>query len=836
MILCNKYKVRCQGMKKRGFTLVELLAVIVILGVLALITTPVVLSQIEQAKKNSFITSAKNVLDAADIYVSGDNTLDTNGTNVQVLEIKNKEKVTGLVFQNKDTEYVLKKFTDGTYCASGPRNDLVVRKGDCTNEEDLYASLSLSIKGKTTRTITVVANATDDTGISGYSYCVADCTNEGNWKDSKNTDYTFDSLKYSKKYEIHVRVVNRIDKVTEKAIEAVTDTLPTASYAVKESGWTKSKTVTIMYPNKVENYLIVHSGIAKLNGEVIAVGERRKITGTNAQVIFETNGTIEAITSDGYNEASPSTLTISQVDPTSPTNVSVGIGTVTSKSIQVIANGVDNESGIAKYEFQVNGGLWTDNGTNNTITYSNLTSGSYSYKVRLTNKAGGVTESSARTQATTTITPPSYSVSPSGWAKSKTTTITYQSGYTNQFRVLSGSATNNGATVSNNTWITISGTNVGIVFNSNGSIEARSTDGVNTVTSSTLTISQIDITAPVVNSLGIASTNGSYNALTTTISSNVTDNSGATIQMYISNSGYETGGTWENYATSKAWNVGGSLSGGTRTIYITYKDQAGNKVNRTLSYVVYAECSSNTNTSYGGWGACSKTCGGGTQYRSVTVTDRATGRTCSSSTGSQACNTQDCCSATTDYQWDAWGSCSASCGGGVQYRTVHKKSNYNGAYCGSYQQSQSCNTQSCGVSIFTNGSYNTNYLNGFTAKSNGTFYEPSTLFLPGDEEADMTYSAMVSKTQVDFSSFSSLKITYTATGFSYRRDYMSLYLSTSKTSSSSNYVVLSANLSSNTNTITVDVSSIQSKYYLWFYGGAGHNDANFTINEIIGYY
>ncbi len=625
-----------------GFTLVELLAVIVILSVIALITTPIVLSQIEQAKKGGFVTSAKNVLDAADIYVSNDQKIDPNGSDVKILEIKNKEKVTGLVFQNKDAEYVLKDFTDGNYCASGPRNDLIVRKGDCTGETDLYASLSLSVKEKTTRKITVIATASDDTGISGYSYCVADCENDSNWKNSSKNEYTFDSLRYSKKYEIHVRVINRIDKVTEKTIEAVTEALPTATYSVKESGWTKSKTVTITYPNNVENYLIIHSGTAKMNGEVIPVGERRKISGTSAQVIFETNGTIEAITSDGYNEASPSTLTISQVDPTSPTNVSVGIGTVTSKSIQVIANGVDSESGIAKYEFQVNGGAWIDNGTSNTYLFSNLTSGNYTYKVRLTNKAGGVTESSEKVQATTTIVTPSYSVSPSGWAKSKTATITYQSGYTNQFRVLSGSATYNGTAVTNNTWITISGTSAGIVFNSNGSVEARSTDGINTVTSSTLTISQIDTTVPVVNSLSITSTNGSYNALTTTITSNVTDNSGASMQMYISNTGYEAGGSWETYITSKSWNVGGSLNGGTRTIYITYMDQAGNKVNRTLSYGVYAECSSNTNTSYGGWGACSKTCGGGVQYRSVTVTDRATGRTCSSSTGSQACNTQSC--------------------------------------------------------------------------------------------------------------------------------------------------------------------------------------------------
>ena len=636
-------KDRRENRSFQGFTLIELLAVIVILSVIALIATPIVINQIEQVRKEAFLESARNTLDAGDIYVLHKNDISSEGTDIEELELKNKANYNGLIFKNNNGQYILKNFTDGRYCASGTREDLVVRKGNCSEEINLYPNLSLSVKEKTTRKITVVATASDDTGIQGYAYCIADCGNEDNWKNSEQNEYTFDSLTSSKNYEIHVRVMNRIDKVTEKAIEVMTENLPTASYSVNPSGWARSKIVTITYPNNVENYLIVHSGSAKIDDEVITIGERRKISGTSAQIIFETNGTIEAITSDGYNEVSSSTLTISQIDITNPENVSVGIGSVTSNSIQVIANGVDNESGIAKYEFQVNGGSWIDNGTNNTYLFSNLTSGSYTYKVRLTNKAGGVTESSEKVQATTTIVTPSYSVSPSGWTTNKTATITYQSGYTNQFRVLTGSATYNGTAVTNNTWITISGTSAGIVFSSNGTIEARSTDGVNTVTSSTLTISQIDTTVPVVGSLSIASTNGSYNVITTIISSTVTDNSGASIQMYISNTGYETGGSWEAYSTSKAWNVGGTLNGGVRTVYITYKDQAGNKLNRTITYTVYNECGSgNTTTSYGGWGACSKTCGGGTQSRSVTVTDNKTAKVCSTSTGTQSCNTQSC--------------------------------------------------------------------------------------------------------------------------------------------------------------------------------------------------
>lgn len=45
-------------MNKKGFTLLELLAVIVVLAVIALIVTPFVTKAIKQAKKGSFTDSA----------------------------------------------------------------------------------------------------------------------------------------------------------------------------------------------------------------------------------------------------------------------------------------------------------------------------------------------------------------------------------------------------------------------------------------------------------------------------------------------------------------------------------------------------------------------------------------------------------------------------------------------------------------------------------------------------------------------------------------------------------------------------------------------------------
>src|SRR5574344_1756215 len=55
-------------MNKKGFTLLELLAVIVVLAIIALIVTPFVTKAIDEAKKGAFKDSSYGVMVAAEIY------------------------------------------------------------------------------------------------------------------------------------------------------------------------------------------------------------------------------------------------------------------------------------------------------------------------------------------------------------------------------------------------------------------------------------------------------------------------------------------------------------------------------------------------------------------------------------------------------------------------------------------------------------------------------------------------------------------------------------------------------------------------------------------------
>lgn len=62
-------------LNKRGFTLVELLAVFVILGIIMLIAIPNVMGLLDKNKKNTYIQNAKQMISLAEYKFSGDATI-----------------------------------------------------------------------------------------------------------------------------------------------------------------------------------------------------------------------------------------------------------------------------------------------------------------------------------------------------------------------------------------------------------------------------------------------------------------------------------------------------------------------------------------------------------------------------------------------------------------------------------------------------------------------------------------------------------------------------------------------------------------------------------------
>ena len=73
---------------KKGFTLMELLAVIVILSVLILLAMPAVLRLMENARKNAFITEANSIIKIAQTAYADQSTTGTAPTCYKLSDLK----------------------------------------------------------------------------------------------------------------------------------------------------------------------------------------------------------------------------------------------------------------------------------------------------------------------------------------------------------------------------------------------------------------------------------------------------------------------------------------------------------------------------------------------------------------------------------------------------------------------------------------------------------------------------------------------------------------------------------------------------------------------------
>lgn len=108
-------------MKKRAFTLIELLAVIVILAVIAIISTPIVFNVIENAKEKANLNSAYGLLDAGKLYYSESLLNETKAQKVKYLlnvwddvAVSGNKPMTGELYVNQKGLIALSTVIDET--------------------------------------------------------------------------------------------------------------------------------------------------------------------------------------------------------------------------------------------------------------------------------------------------------------------------------------------------------------------------------------------------------------------------------------------------------------------------------------------------------------------------------------------------------------------------------------------------------------------------------------------------------------------------------------------------------------------------------------------------
>lgn len=113
--------------KENGFTLLELLAVIIILAMILLIATPIVLNILSDSKKSTFERSVNHLISTADDYYAS-NQLEINDTIVFDFTNRNGQGANGeeldfsgvaprdgklILYKNGDIAVAL---SNGTYC------------------------------------------------------------------------------------------------------------------------------------------------------------------------------------------------------------------------------------------------------------------------------------------------------------------------------------------------------------------------------------------------------------------------------------------------------------------------------------------------------------------------------------------------------------------------------------------------------------------------------------------------------------------------------------------------------------------------------------------------
>lgn len=127
-------------MKEKGFTLVELLAVLIILGVVALLITPKVITSLDEAEKNSNMTSIKELVKTAELKHSNNEILGTTenitidyqkNINTDYLEYKGEKPEIGKINIKKNGDIAISvKIGDNCYTKKYFEEDIEVIEFD----------------------------------------------------------------------------------------------------------------------------------------------------------------------------------------------------------------------------------------------------------------------------------------------------------------------------------------------------------------------------------------------------------------------------------------------------------------------------------------------------------------------------------------------------------------------------------------------------------------------------------------------------------------------------------------------------------------------------------
>ena len=135
---------------KKGFTLMELLGIIVVLGIITLITYGVISNNVESSRKKAYEISVQNVIEATKQYVIKndiENDFPEGGIDIanKEIDLKHDDFISGLIKRNEKGIVEVVNLTNGKYCANGTKQNLKIEKGTCEASDETEAEVKINI-------------------------------------------------------------------------------------------------------------------------------------------------------------------------------------------------------------------------------------------------------------------------------------------------------------------------------------------------------------------------------------------------------------------------------------------------------------------------------------------------------------------------------------------------------------------------------------------------------------------------------------------------------------------------------------------------------------------
>ena len=644
-------------MKKQGFTLAELLGVIIIISLLLILIVPTIVNKITKSKQPAKVTGNEIIFNAVDQYMSEHSSKYPKGKNgtycILIKDLIDDGKLLEPVKDISTGEDISNKSVKVAIYNEGNINYEITENDKC---EPLTADemITFIVNPKTNkwvkqRKVTIVFPKKDSTYKAKYRIKKCDChgnqknkceqTCNSEWKevdiDSKvggNVDLTFDWT--SKSSILEARYVDTDNAIalnaTLKVINIDVDVPDNFNISNSSNGNWTNKDVNITLSAKDEDSGIDYWYYKNSNTDWTKYNDSYEKKSYSITYKNNMNDTINFKVCDKADNCSQKNTTV-KIDKTAPTNFSISNssnGNWTNKDVNITLSAKDNESGIDYWYYKYSNTNWTKYSdsygkTSYSLTLNNNVNKTIYFKV--CDKAGNCSEGNTTVKIDKTA-PINFSVSNSS-----------NGNWTNSNVNITLSAKDNESGIdywyykySNTDWTKYSDsygkTSYSLTLKNdiNKTIYFKACDKAGNCTQGS-TVVRIDKTAPTKPVINNPYANKwSYDTIYLTVSSS---DSGSGLGYWY----YKYNSTdWIRHDNSKGkspYTPSAYSAERNENTYIRVCDNVGNCSESSSTPIRIDRCNG------GYWTGCSASCGGGTQTH-IGIS----GRNC----GTRSCNTQSC--------------------------------------------------------------------------------------------------------------------------------------------------------------------------------------------------